>query len=395
MPEQETATEETGTTETQSTEQVADQHNEAIPGDDDGWGSSKEAFFDGSGYEDGDSFDIVADDPLAELEGEDGSNLEAKETKKEPETEQVVDGALNLKFDYEGLAIPEKFKGRVKEQVDALLASANEQNAKAVEGFKGSSEALSGAFQEILLSENPMATFKKYAEDAVKAYNLPPEVLSKLGGAEPANDVKIDHGPIDFDAVNQKVGQAINQIRSKYDQAINNSEDNNQILALMNEKAEKISQIKDAVRDAKLKETLKAYHNQLVQPRFDEYGNLKKESDEQKTQAQMTQQGSHWNNADSELKAELPDWSKYRNAVKGMIKGDGKYGFARKQANETGQGHKDLLKDLYYIVSRKDHLEAAKKPTQGRGGLKPDGKHIKTNKVGGSDWDDIEETYWR
>jgi hypothetical protein len=377
------------------------------PAQEDDWGASREAFFDGDDIQDPEAPDVEPEVGLPdEANGEDGSHLEAGDTKEseneDGQGDDPLPGENDLKLNLDDSRIPHKYRDEIHEKTDALVKKAIERSSEEIQAYKGSTDAYTNAFVDIIKSDDPVATLRNYAKDVVEAHNLSPEILtaleSKMGGASgqptpPADSANTGSG-VNFDVVNQKVDQVINQIHAKYDAELNTTDDPVRVRQLLTQESRDINRIRDAVAQAQTKELLKAYHNKMVQPGLEGVEKLNENSKIAEREAVADRQVSSWNSAESEMRTEFKDWDKYKGKVKELIKGDGRYSGARRQANETGEGHKALLTDLYHMVARNDHLNAAKEPKLGSPGFKPGGKHIKTQKAGGSDWDSIGRDLW-
>ena len=138
------------------------------------------------------------------------------------------------------------------------------------------------------------------------------------------------------------------------------------------------------------------YHQKLVKPHNDQLAKIQEGAKTVEANAAIESQRNGWRNADTEMSNNFKDdWPKYRKQVNELLKTS--YRGSTDQANSSGQGHYELVKDLYYKVSRKDHLEAAARPNRGMGGIRTTNKHIQIQKPGGSDWyknDDIKNSVW-
>lgn len=348
--------------------------------DGDDWSEAKEAFFEGS-------FDNSEEEPKEEA----GSHLEAGEEKKEevPNEEPVTE--FDVKVDLKDLPVPHKYKPLVQKKVDAILAQAKVQSDKLTEGYKESNAALAKAFVDIIRSDDPLKTLKGYAEQIVQ-----PEALQNLekriNAPANVNESGVEKPQFDASAIQQRLKQEISSIEDKYWPLLESEQDPKRSRELFSRMEQEKMALLDAVNSAKQQAVLMAFYNKLIKPKFDEFGSLKQEAESEKAIARRSAKVSLWNAADQEVGKTNPDWPKYRAKVKELLKT--RYKGAKDGVNSTGKGHLELMKDIYLIVSRQDHLDAAKRPVRGNPGLKPGGKHIETQKAGGSDWDSIKERFW-
>ncbi len=377
------------------------EHSQAEVSEQDARDSAREAFF--KGYES----EIVDDGEEAAEESPD-SHLEVGEDKKDPAEEPVVEDPVeeeaitefNVKVDLSDLPIPHKFKPQVQKKVDAILADARGQAEKLTGGYRESNAAFAKAFVDIIRSDNPLATLKGYAEEMAQVVEIPADVLQNLekrigapADGKGQGDDGADAAPnLDVAGIQARVQEEMAKIDDRYWPLLNTAEDPKQARDLFSKMEREKMALMNAVHSAQQKAVLMAFYQKLIKPKFDEYGNLKKDAETNKAITERSVKVSHWNTADQEITKQHPDFPKYRTKVKELLKT--RFKGAKEEANSTGSGHLQLMKDIYLIVSRADHLEAAKRPNRGRPGFKPGGKHIQTQQAGGSSKEDIKRRYW-
>lgn len=364
----------------------------------DAWADAHEAFSEGGEIENEGNSVIIGDDTPET--GAKDSHLEVKEPEKETEQEIVEDdpNGLNISLDKLGLDatnIPHKYRPLINEKVNSLIQDAKRQFSEKVSDYQGSNQALATAFVDVMRSENPVEALYELAKEAVPKLGLSNEILanfeSKLGTKQPTNQNQ-NTPPVDLGNLAARVQVEVDKVRQEFDEQIFKTEDPREFMRLMDARNTRIQALNEAVGNAKLKAVLTAYHNQLVQPNLGKIKDVVSESENAKAQANYQRQLGSWNDADKSMTTDFKDWSKYRTQVKQLMKT--KYAMQKDQANNTGVGHLDLMKDLYYVVSRNDHLQSANKTTRGNPGIRPETKHIQTQKAGGSDWDSIRDDIW-
>lgn len=373
---------------------------------DDGWGDARKAFHDGLDSDDHDAVGSDANKSKAtdKADGEVVSHLENDQAgqTKEKQDEESDSGELNLKYSLDDLRLPQKYKPDVQKKVDAILADAKTQASQLNQGFKESNTAFAKAFVDIIQSDNPLQTLHEYAGHIVDAYRLPKETLSKLqqrlsnnenNAADNGNNRNTDNQKtIDVAAIQQRLANEIKNIEEKYWQQLEQEQDPKRARDIFSRMEMEKMALHNEVNNAKLKAVLQAFYGKLIKPQFDEFGKIKNETESAKAIAERNAKVSLWNSADQQMVKKFSDWPKYKAQVKQLMKT--KYGSQKDYANESGNGHLELMQDLYLIASRQDHLEAAKQPNRGLPGFKPSGKHITTQKAGGSGWDDIKKNHW-
>lgn len=366
---------------------------------DDGWGSAREAFFEGKN-------DSSSDGDEVKQEGGDDSHLEADQTEQGSEEDQTVEPSegeeFNVKYDLDGLPIPHKYKPLVKQEIETILGRAKEQATKLTAHSQQTTAEFAKAFIDIVRSDDPMQTLYQYAQSVVPAYNLPEDLVKNLEskintqssvdrnqiGALEGNDSQ----GFNLENIQRRAEEEIFHLNEQYWASVENETSPQRIRDLFSRMESQKLAILNAVQDAKLQSAIASLHSKFIKPQFDEFGKVKQELEEKKAVAERSVKVGLWNSAEQQIAKEFSDWGKYKQKVKEMLKS--RYKNLRDEVNVSGAGHIDVMKDLYFLASRKDHLEASKKPKRGLPGLQPTGKHIKTQKAGGSDWDDIRANHW-
>ena len=387
MPEAITESEVVTSNETESDDSQFSQEDGGDPSSEGDWAEARKAFESGE-FEDHDVSDNV-DEETVKADGEEGTHLETDQA-DQPKEEEPEIGALDVKYDLNDLRLPQKYKPDVQKKVDAILADAKTQAAQLTKGYQESNSALASAFVDIIKSDNPLQTLREYAEQAIPAFGLPQELLSKFD--QPTKEEQPQGAPVDTAQIQQRYDQELTKIEDKYWSMLEQEPDPKKTRELFSRMDREKRALDAAFQNAQLRSVLQAYHSRLIKPQFDEFGKIKSETEQHKAIAERQAKVGHWNSADQQMSKQFTDWPKYKAKVKDLMKT--KYSSQKDAANQSGKGHLELMQDLYLIVSRKDHLEAAKRPQRGLPGLKPSGKHIKTQKAGGSDWDDIKAAHW-
>ena len=380
---------------------------------DDGWGDAREAW-DLEAEEKG----KIPNDPNVAEDGQPGSHLEADQGTQQPEDQKEEAPKLSedeiFKVDLNNIwetpvnsqnggpqFLPHKYRNLANEKINAILADTKANTSKLVEGYKESSNGFARAFVNILQSENPVATLHEYVQEVVPALGLSPDIVSnlskKLGGqvTENGNNNAETVQPkpnVSAGQVQQLINQELEKIENKYLGDLEKVEDAKGFRDILSKMQREMFSFQNKVQTVQLRNVLGSFYDKLVKPNFDELGTLKTEAENTKAVAEHRSKVSLWNDADTKLRGEFSDFAKYKPKIKELLKS--RYNSARHQANAAGQGHYQVMKDLYLLVSRNDQLEAAKQPQRGAPGLKPTGTHIKTLKPGGSDWDDIKKELW-
>lgn len=334
----------------------------------------------------------VSDDPWGDAEAafKEGSEEvvevpEAQEAKVEKEETGDVKPEKTGEVGIEALAIPHKYKPAVQKWVDSKVASVSEE----AKSFKANSAELAKAFIEICKSEDPLKALKGYAEQAVQG-GLPEDLLKNFGAKEEAKEAP--EQTVDWSGIKERTRNALVEIENKYWPLLEAEQDPKRAREFFSKMEMEKTDLMEAVSDAKQKLMFAAFYNKLVKPKFGEYESLKEEAQKEKVDSEISRKKGIWNTADSEIAKVHKDWPKYRAKVKDLIKS--RYKGVLNEINTTGKGHLELMKDVYLIVSREDHFKDAKRPVRGSPGLKPGGRHIETQKAGGSGWDDIKQNLW-
>ena len=352
---------------------------------------AKDAFFKGHEEE--------IETPESHLGAGEKSDEEQKpEEKPEKKPDDTPVTELDVKYTLDDLKLPHKYKGGVEGKINAILAEAKTQAGKLTEGYSASNAALARAFADIVNSDDPMGTLKGYAEEAAPVFGFSKELLQNLGkndGVKARQEEVAAAGsqvPVDVQA---RLDQELSRIEDEYWPLLEQEQDPKRARAIFSQMERKKLGLVDAVNNAKQKAVLMAFYNKLIKPRFEEYSSLKERAEAHEAVAARTQKISMWNKADADLSNKYKDdWQRYRPKVKELLKSDEFYLELKNKANASGRGHQKVMEDLYLLLSRQDHMAAAKRPQFGTPGVKPQGKHVQTQPAGGMTEAEIKRRYW-
>ena len=352
---------------------------------------AKDAFFKGHEEE--------LETPESHLGAGEKSEEEKKpEEKPEKKPDDTPVTELDVKYSLDDLKLPHKYKGGVEGKINAILAEAKTQAGKLTEGYSASNAALARAFADIVNSDDPMGTLRGYAEEAAPVFGFSKELLQNLGkngNARAGQEGVAAEGsqvPVDIQA---RLNQELSRIEDEYWPLLEQEQDPKRAREIFSQMERKKLGLVDAVNNAKQKAVLMAFYNKLIKPRFEEYSSLKERAEAHEAVAARTQKISMWNKADADLSNKYKDdWQRYRPKVKELLKSDEFYLELKNKANASGKGHQKVMEDLYLLISRQDHMAAAKRPQFGTPGVKPQGKHVQTQPAGGMTEAEIKRRYW-
>ena len=352
---------------------------------------AKDAFFKGHEEE--------LETPESHLGAGEKSEEEKKpEEKPEKKPDDTPVTELDVKYSLDDLKLPHKYKGGVEGKINAILAEAKTQAGKLTEGYSASNAALARAFADIVNSDDPMGTLRGYAEEAAPVFGFSKELLQNLGknGTARAGQEGVaaegSQVPVDIQA---RLNQELSRIEDEYWPLLEQEQDPKRAREIFSQMERKKLGLVDAVNNAKQKAVLMAFYNKLIKPQFDEYGQLKATAEAERSHAERNNKISMWNKADADLSNKYKDdWQRYRPKVKELLKSDEFYLELRNKANASGKGHQKVMEDLYLLISRQDHMAAAKRPQFGTPGVKPQGKHVQTQPAGGMTEAEIKRRYW-
>ncbi len=376
--------------------------------DDDPWGDVRDEHFgDTEVDENGEPIDGADSDPEQAASGDDShlENTDGEDQDQTQDEEAASDsgedsGEFDIKYNLDDLKLPHKYKPFVDAKVKAILGDASKKHSELVKGHQESNAAFAGAFNDILASDKPVELLHDYVKQVATGLGRP-ELLTqfeaKIGHAkgDAGKPVPAEGDALNFNSpdVQAKVSTALGNIENKYWAAIDAAPDTATARKLYSQMEREKLALTSAVNQAQMKAVLMAFHQKFVKPTHEEFGKIKADSEQQQAIVAHSHKISLWKSADQEMTKAHPDWPKYRAEVKALIKSD-RYTPNRKHINNTESGHVELMKDLYLVASRQDHLANAKRPKRPGGAARPTGKHIQTQQSGGSDWADIGRDLW-
>lgn len=353
--------------------------------------AARDAFFEG--HED----ELVTEDSP-------DSHLEAGEEKTEEEQPAETEGdetpltEFDVKYSLDDLRLPGKYKADVAKKIETILGDAKSQAGKLTEGYSASNAALARAFVDVIRSDDPLKTLHEYAKEALPAFGLSTDLLQNLEKrvAPPANqdpNQGNQNSTADIGNIQERLTQELSKIEEQYWPQLENESDPKRAREIFSQMERKKMALMNAVNTAQQKAVLMAFYNKLIKPQHDEYAKIKADTEASRETARRTEKVSYWNKADQELsKKYKDDWPRYRPKVKDLLKT--RYSSQKSEANTSGKGHQQLMEDLYLLVSRQEHLSSAKKPQLGRPGVRPQGKHIKTQPADGMTIEQIKRELW-
>jgi hypothetical protein len=313
-----------------------------------------------------------------------------EETGEQPEIEGKEDSHLEadvpeyLKLDE--LKAPKKYKGDVKkwiqERVIPALKKEHEEASRVSGEQLGQYKQVAGGLMDVLLdiTNNPERGayyIEKYGDqlgiDKAKA---------KAFLREQAREEAEIQAPL----------QSIEDIASKYVSAMINESDPR---IFMSYQVQMMNEALGATQKAVLQQVgqvLKRYHDTYVAPDKESLSEFRERAKVEQETAAISTSGNNWNQALSKLEEKYPGIKKHSKDLSKMMKEQKTFKSALDALNEDPgdiDGRMELVESAWLRLSRR--LESQKKPKPS--GLPPT-KHLQTNKIGGSGWDEIEAEFW-
>lgn len=329
-----------------------------------------------------------------------------EETEQEP-SDDTPQKLLDVEYSLDDVRVPQKYKEEVAKKIDSILGDANAKSLELTEGLRGANNAVLQSLVDVMTADDPMGVLRGYAEKLAPHIGLTEESLKNLKGNTDAakgpesNAASVDPGQaFDMNAVQAAMNKKLAEIEDRYWPLLEREEDAlraRQIFSKMDqEKSELRTKVNMALMAMQQKSQLQSFYDQSLKPQFDKFGKVVASNEEATAVAARGTRVSLWNEADAALdkqySKEKGDYAKYRPKIKELLKT--RYKTSTGEANTNGKGHLELMRDLYLIVSRKDHIESARKPKFGRQGVRPQGTKVKTEKAGGMSEQEIKERYW-
>jgi hypothetical protein len=345
---------------------------DAYEGNSDGWDDALDAYEEADG-ESGQSEEAPADDTQ---ESESKSHFEQDKPQQQA-------GDLNL----EKLAVPNKYKSKVKEYVAPIIEE-HQRKVEAATQELGNFQQGNAVLLNILkdIAQNPVR-IADYVTEHGERFGIDPSVISHYANLKNRGTGK-QPAPAQAQAPSQ--AQGIEAVFNKHvDKLITTQNPQEFVGALKTLLSEALS-TKESEMTQAFKQMLGGYHEEVVNPNL-------KTFQEQREKAELQVKRSSWNEARDALKSQYKDFDKYEAAIKERLKKDPRRVMLNQNPQalyEQGITHQTLIDEAYQIVSRQDHIEQAKPKKEWVGGLQPGAKHINTTKVGGSDWDEIKHDYY-
>lgn len=353
--------------------QAAEPVSEATPSEveeapKEGWDDAQEAF------EEADDTEVLE----APTEEEATSHLEQAPTDGGEKGD--LDKAL------ETLHIPHKYKGKVKEFLETQKGQQTELSSS-VQEFKQANDSLVNVFKEIAADPNKIVDYVlQYGEQI----GLEPDVVN---GYKRLRTGRETPQPQNQNQEQQKQ-DVIESVFKKYGEQLVGATDGNTFLNSLKSMIGETYQLSRNETNDLIKKVLSGYHEKIVAPDLNSFKDLKK-------QGQVEATRSMWNNAENAAKNKFQDFDKYKDKVVEVLMTDPIFVQHKdsinkdpNKAKQSGLTHQILVEKAYELVSRRDHIENAKKKTTWNGGLKPSGKHVTTTKSTGDGWDGVKSEFY-
>lgn len=347
-------------------EAIENDSNTSDSADTSGWNDAKEAFED------------AAEQSLDEKtqENADLSQLEqSTETKVKQDSKDPIDVSM------ETLAVPRKYKGKVKEFTEKLVREASskvekEANEK-IETYDQANKVVINVLKDI--AKNPSKLVEIVSQYGEK-FGLEKEIIDSYRG------VNLEG----FKQQNNVVEKQVNAqdfYKEDLDRLVK-TEDPNEFAKTFKDILSKNQDLTKKEISSLFGELLKNYHQKIIEPNL---GFIEK----QKSDNAFVARKSRWKEATEKVADKMKqygDFVKYQEKILEKLSKSPIVAMLNdnpREANAKGITHEGLIEDIYLLVTREDHLKNVQNKNR-VGGFQPNPKSLTTMKQTATGWDDVQ-----
>jgi hypothetical protein len=304
----------------------------------------------------------------------------------EPEAPKVTKSEIDTALD--GLAVPHKYKDKVKEFVESRLkskASEFEKTSQELGTHKKANAELLAAWKDAAVDPSKWISLNA---DFGEKLGLPPDVVEQYRA------IKYQGGQsVQPQQNNQPQGNAgsLDAVFNKYADKLATVEDAKSFVGILKDviAESSVASRKESKQEMVelMKQLMGGYHDQAVKPVLAEY-------QKQKEAAEHSERKNVWRKATDLVRkktASYGDFDKYESKITEVLSKDPAVILLNERpdiASQQGITHDSLIERAYYYVAHGDHVSASKsKPVTP--GLRPTGKFVPTKKHQVDGWDAI------